>query len=448
MLPVRATDRRARAEHQDRQPQRLGPRNHEVRREELGPRPRRREPQPLPGHQPGERRRQRPAAQRHGSRLRGPLVEGHRVRVAQPAHHQRHGRGQEPGPEREEEQRYEDQRGGRQQQPGPGGEARDLGTGRPGAAVNGPAGSRRRAAGRAGRRPAPWKTGEATPSASTSASSTGTGSPGSAMAAATRQLSPWQTTSTFRAGYRSATADSRAGPWSRLRWPPRACSPTQGRTLPELTELLRDCWRRLPAPRWPRVRDLLEADIAVRSRELAEAGLRPTLTGLHPAVGWEARGTLRVQAAHRAGRRLGGHGLLLLPSAFVRPALTVVTDPPWQPTLIHPARGVGELWRGGGPAVPHALACLLGRTRAPGRPRRARHHLAPGPRPRPQPCHRLRPPHRVARERPGHPAPGRPGRRVRADAARPRPAARRRGAGNGRAPAPVNGTGAGAGLGG
>ncbi|MEU6107248.1 DUF5937 family protein [Streptomyces albidoflavus] len=137
-----------------------------------------------------------------------------------------------------------------------------------------------------------------------------------------------------------------------------------GRTLRELTELLRDCWRRLLAPRWPRVRDLLEDDIAVRSRELAEAGLRRTLTGLHPAVGWEAPGTLRVAAAHRARRRLGGQGLLLLPSAFVWPALTVVTDPPWQPTLIYPARGVGELWRGGGPAAPHALARLLGRTRA------------------------------------------------------------------------------------
>ncbi|MGW8943417.1 ArsR/SmtB family transcription factor [Streptomyces koyangensis] len=35
MLPVRATDRRARAEHQDRQPRHPGPRHHEVRREEL-----------------------------------------------------------------------------------------------------------------------------------------------------------------------------------------------------------------------------------------------------------------------------------------------------------------------------------------------------------------------------------------------------------------------------
>ncbi|WP_436739794.1 DUF5937 family protein [Streptomyces sp. BBFR102] len=137
-----------------------------------------------------------------------------------------------------------------------------------------------------------------------------------------------------------------------------------GRTLRELTELLRDCWRNLLAPRWARVRDLLEADIAVRSRELAAAGLRRTLTGLHPAVGWEEPGTLRVDAPHRAVRRLGGAGLLLLPSAFVWPALTVVTDPPWQPTLIYPARGVGELWREGGPAAPRALARLLGRTRA------------------------------------------------------------------------------------
>ncbi|MCR0989358.1 DUF5937 family protein [Streptomyces albidoflavus] len=137
-----------------------------------------------------------------------------------------------------------------------------------------------------------------------------------------------------------------------------------GRTLRELTELLRGCWHSLLAPRWPRVRDLLEADIAVRSRDLARAGLRRTLTGLHPAVGWEEPGTLRIEAPHRAHRRLDGEGLLLLPSAFVWPALTVVTDPPWQPTLVYPARGVGELWHGAGPAAPRALARLLGRTRA------------------------------------------------------------------------------------
>ncbi|MFD5027761.1 DUF5937 family protein [Streptomyces sp. NPDC058373] len=137
-----------------------------------------------------------------------------------------------------------------------------------------------------------------------------------------------------------------------------------GRTLSELTALLRECWQRLLAPRWTRVRDLLDADIAVRSRGLAEAGLRRTLTGIHPGIGWEEPGTLRVEAAHRAVRRLDGAGLLLVPSAFVWPALTVVTDPPWQPTLVYPARGVGELWRGGRPDTPRALARLLGRTRA------------------------------------------------------------------------------------
>lgn len=137
-----------------------------------------------------------------------------------------------------------------------------------------------------------------------------------------------------------------------------------GRTLEELTGVLRACWRSLLAPRWPRVRDLLDADIAVRSRGLAAAGLRRTLTGLHPEVGWEEPGTLRVEARHRVERHLGGQGLLLVPSAFVWPALTVVTDPPWQPTLIYPARGVGDLWRGGRPDPPRALARLLGRTRA------------------------------------------------------------------------------------
>jgi DNA-binding transcriptional ArsR family regulator len=40
-----------------------------------------------------------------------------------------------------------------------------------------------------------------------------------------------------------------------------------------------------------------------------------------------------------------------------------VLDPPWQPTLIYPARGVGQMWERTRDAGPE-LAALLGRTRA------------------------------------------------------------------------------------
>jgi DNA-binding transcriptional ArsR family regulator len=52
-----------------------------------------------------------------------------------------------------------------------------------------------------------------------------------------------------------------------------------------------------------------------------------------------------------------------MPSAYVWPLVVAIVDPPWQPTLIYPARGIAELWRDS--ATPsRALARLLGDTRA------------------------------------------------------------------------------------
>src|SRR5207248_2206618 len=61
---------------------------------------------------------------------------------------------------------------------------------------------------------------------------------------------------------------------------------------------------------------------------------------------------------------LDGRGLLLLPSAFAWPKVVLVTEKPWQPTVIYPARGVGMLWEPERPAPPDALAKLLGSSRA------------------------------------------------------------------------------------
>ncbi|WP_431784777.1 DUF5937 family protein [Streptomyces chumphonensis] len=137
------------------------------------------------------------------------------------------------------------------------------------------------------------------------------------------------------------------------------------RTLDRLVTLIRSCWNWLIAPQWPQLRDLLDADIAVRSRQLAEGGLLRTLTDLHPTLTWHELGALHIAAPHRARHPLGGQGLLLLPSAFVWPALTVVVEAPWQPTLIYPARGIGDLWHAAPhPPAPRSLQRLIGRTRA------------------------------------------------------------------------------------
>ena len=129
-----------------------------------------------------------------------------------------------------------------------------------------------------------------------------------------------------------------------------------------LARQLELAWARLLAARWPRLLAVLEADIAHRSGVLARRGLRGALAGLHPAV----RATSRsVRLAHGDDdRELAGEGLLLMPSVFVWPDPVMVLDPPWQPSLIYPARGVADLWRALPLPVPGALGRLLGETRA------------------------------------------------------------------------------------
>ena len=86
--------------------------------------------------------------------------------------------------------------------------------------------------------------------------------------------------------------------------------------------------------------------------------------GLHADVRWRA-GTLEVQAPTDAVVELAGRGLQLVPSVFVWPRIGAMFDPPWQPTVIYPPRGVGDLWTPAGAAPgPGRSATCVGRRRA------------------------------------------------------------------------------------
>ncbi|MEU3143497.1 DUF5937 family protein [Streptomyces sp. NPDC006999] len=136
-------------------------------------------------------------------------------------------------------------------------------------------------------------------------------------------------------------------------------------TVAELGALIRLCWNRLVAPQWAQLRDLLHADIALRSQQVAAGGFQHMLGELHSSLQWREDRRLVIATPHRITRRLNGRGLLLLPSVFVWPALTVVAEQPWQPTVIYPARGIGDLWRSTTDThSTNALECLIGRARA------------------------------------------------------------------------------------
>ncbi|MFJ3225432.1 DUF5937 family protein [Streptomyces sp. NPDC086783] len=135
------------------------------------------------------------------------------------------------------------------------------------------------------------------------------------------------------------------------------------RMIEELADLLEAAWRALVEPDWPRLRALLEADVAFHSRRLAEVGLGGLLPELDRRFAWSA-GTLTVDARSSHERELRGQGLVLMPSVFSWPDVVSGFDPPWQPTLVYPARGIGGLWAEPGGHAPDALVRLLGRGRA------------------------------------------------------------------------------------
>ncbi|CAL9545813.1 hypothetical protein SUDANB120_04341 [Streptomyces sp. enrichment culture] len=137
------------------------------------------------------------------------------------------------------------------------------------------------------------------------------------------------------------------------------------RAVRELCDLYEQAWEALVAPHWPRLRHLLEADVLFHSRRLAAGGLEALFDGLHPDLAWaEDTATLSIRRPGHHDRSLGGQGLLLMPSAFVWPDVVGGYDPPWQPTLVYPARGIGALWSAPAGPAPQALARLLGRGRA------------------------------------------------------------------------------------
>lgn len=142
----------------------------------------------------------------------------------------------------------------------------------------------------------------------------------------------------------------------------RAMLADPARAVRELADLYEQTWEALVAPYWPRLRAVLEADIAFRARRLADGGLTGLFADLHPSLNW-ADGTLTLHKPTEHDRDLGGDGLVLAPSVFVWPDLAAGFDPPWQGTVVYPARGIGGLWQAP-QAASEALVRLLGANRA------------------------------------------------------------------------------------
>ncbi|MEW1862193.1 helix-turn-helix domain-containing protein [Streptomyces sp. NBC_00669] len=139
------------------------------------------------------------------------------------------------------------------------------------------------------------------------------------------------------------------------------------RLLTRIADELEAYWNACLLPHWPRIRSILESDLAHRARILAEHGAAHLFTDIHDRLTW-TDGILSVQ---RGGRRsddladipIDGRRLLLTPSCFVDGVSTMLSlDAP--PHIVYTARGLALLGENPAPSAPRPLESLLGRPRA------------------------------------------------------------------------------------
>ncbi|MDT9692088.1 ArsR family transcriptional regulator [Streptomyces sp. P9(2023)] len=128
-----------------------------------------------------------------------------------------------------------------------------------------------------------------------------------------------------------------------------------------MAELLTWVWRETVLPTWPRRHRILEADVLARTARLTRGGWAAALDELSPGrTRWLGDGRLQVNTRDHPPRSVVGGRLLFVP---VTPSRGWVS---WEGTerfaIVYPC--AGALTDVEGPAVPSALAALLGNARA------------------------------------------------------------------------------------
>ncbi|MEU4358893.1 ArsR/SmtB family transcription factor [Streptomyces virginiae] len=129
----------------------------------------------------------------------------------------------------------------------------------------------------------------------------------------------------------------------------------------QLDGAIRSAYEVLVAPHRARIRQSFRADVAWRTRLLATHGIKACLASTHPAAGWSGA-AFEVDRPPHYEVRLGGRGLMLMPSPFWTGRPLVAEHPEGPYVLLHPALTPLPLTS---PApVGSPLDALLGRTRA------------------------------------------------------------------------------------
>jgi DNA-binding transcriptional ArsR family regulator len=131
--------------------------------------------------------------------------------------------------------------------------------------------------------------------------------------------------------------------------------------LPErAADLLEWIWAETVLPYWPRRRQVMEADVVARTRQLSQGGWAAALDDMRPGMRWLGEGRLQINAYDYPPRKIAGAQLLFVPITVGRG--WVSWDEPHRYALIYPCSGV--LAEADAAPVPEALGALLGPARA------------------------------------------------------------------------------------
>ncbi|WP_433127719.1 ArsR family transcriptional regulator [Micromonospora sp. CA-240977] len=133
--------------------------------------------------------------------------------------------------------------------------------------------------------------------------------------------------------------------------------------LPQLVDAVRVWHEEAIAPDWPRMRALLDADVAYRAAQLAEGGAGRFFDQLHPSLRWLGDRVVSDDPFER-DFDLRGRGLALNPTVFTdrRVLWNLLEDS--LPAGAYPVRAVGTLWEAAEPPPGDPLARVIGSGRA------------------------------------------------------------------------------------
>ncbi|HEV7708297.1 MAG TPA: DUF5937 family protein [Asanoa sp.] len=134
---------------------------------------------------------------------------------------------------------------------------------------------------------------------------------------------------------------------------------------PRVADALEQYWRVAVEPYWPKLRAVLDADVAYRVGKLTRGGIAELMADLHPSIELNEHA---IRITSRTEGDVDGGGLTLVPCVFIWPHLWIEFGLAGDPSLTYGARGVGSLWQQDDSVTTEEeedpLGALLGRTRA------------------------------------------------------------------------------------